>query len=243
MTIRTGGKSCLSSSYWGACVNAVLDCTVPEKILIAAYELEQQGQSPFSAEALIVASWQKFPVAFGLRGYAELYPDSNKVLSSIMGEKGLARKGWLAKMGQKLYTLTREGRHVATRVLQVEDPDAGPKPLKLSRENEKLLLGLLDSSAAAKFQENRKHELTFADACRFWNINESLHADVIQARMHGLRASLSELQQALAEEDAVLSNGRSVAVSDVGLVTKVHKHLEERFSRHLNLLRNRTVRN
>ena len=71
--------------------------TVPEKILLAADTLDKQGQSPFSAEALIVVSWQKFPKTFGLKGYADQYPDSNKILSSIMGEKGLARRGWLKR--------------------------------------------------------------------------------------------------------------------------------------------------
>ena len=69
----------------------IADCTVSEKILLAAFQLEQEGQSPFSAESLIVGSWQKFPRTFGLKGYAELYPDSNKVLSSIMGDRGLAK--------------------------------------------------------------------------------------------------------------------------------------------------------
>ena len=97
-------------------MNAVAECTVPEKILLAVYQLEEQGQSPFSAESLVVAAWQKFPRTFGLKGYADLYPDSNKVLTSIMGEKGLTRRGWLAKMGQKLYTLTREGKQ-AVRII------------------------------------------------------------------------------------------------------------------------------
>src|SRR4029078_2310745 len=95
---------CLSRG--SSMITNVEEFTVPEKILMAADHLEKQGQSPFSAEALIVASWQQFPKTFGLRGYTDLYPDSNKVLSSIMGEKGLARRGWLSKMGQKLYALT-----------------------------------------------------------------------------------------------------------------------------------------
>ena len=102
------------------------DFTVPEKILLAAENLEKQGHSPFTAESLIVASWQKFPSTFGLKGFAEKYPDSNKILSSIMGEKGLARRGWLVKMGQKLYAMTREGRkrHSPSR-WQEEEPAAG----------------------------------------------------------------------------------------------------------------------
>src|SRR5215468_252076 len=111
--------------------------TVPEKILLAAHQLEKQGQSPFSAEALIVAAWQQFPRTFGLKGYADQYPDSNKVLSSIMGVKGLARRGWLVKMGQKLYALTREGRSIVRRVMQQEDePAVAPSTFRVTREQE-----------------------------------------------------------------------------------------------------------
>src|SRR5438067_6758945 len=99
------------------------DFTVPEKILLAADHLDKEGQSQFTAEALIVASWEKFPTTFGLKGFSEKYPDSNKILSSLMGEKGLARRGWLVKMGQKLYALTREGRRVIRRVTMQEGED------------------------------------------------------------------------------------------------------------------------
>ena len=109
----------------GKSVISIAECTVPEKILLAAHQLEEQGQSPFSAEALIVASWQKFPRTFGLKGYTDQYPDSNKILTSIMGEKGLARRGWLAKMGQKMYSLTRDGRQIVKGLMQ-EDVGAEP---------------------------------------------------------------------------------------------------------------------
>src|SRR5947207_8895576 len=112
----------------------VEEFTVPEKILLAADVLDKEGQSPFSAEALIVASWQKFPKTFGLKGFAEQYPDSNKILSSIMGEKGLARRGWLAKMGQKLYALTRDGRAVVRRVTLEEGEETPGAMVRLSRE-------------------------------------------------------------------------------------------------------------
>ena len=41
-------------------VISIEDCTVPEKILLAANLLEESGQTPFSAEALIVMAWQKY---------------------------------------------------------------------------------------------------------------------------------------------------------------------------------------
>ena len=103
-------------------MTTIAECTVPEKILLAASELEEKGESPFSAEALIVAAWQKFPRAFGLKGFSDQYPDSNKVLASIMGGKGLTRRSLLVKMGQKLYALTREGRAIENhRGMQLQD--------------------------------------------------------------------------------------------------------------------------
>jgi hypothetical protein len=223
-------------------VNANLaECTVPEKILLAADQLEKQGQSPFSAEALIVAAWQQYPRTFGLKGYTELYPDSNKILSSIMGEKGLARRGWLVKMGQKLYALTREGRQVIRSLL---NEDAEPEPaganVQITRDQEKFVLALLDSTAYQKFEENRKMELTFADATRFWGITENMRGDQLDARLSQFEATLSDLDRALASADAELSNGRILSAGDVRVVTNIHRHMEDRFSRHLSVIRARS---
>lgn len=226
----------------GRSVTTIAECTVPEKILLAAYELEEKGESPFSAESLIVASWQKFPKAFGLKGYSDQYPDSNKVLASIMGEKGLARRGWLIKMGQKLYALTREGRQVVRRLMSdgSEPQDSrGPEPVKLSRDQEKFLLGLLSSSAVEKFQEGRKQEMTFADGTRFWGITENLRGEQLDARLNRLRASLADFERMIGSGGTTLSNGRSVGADDLTLLYDVHAYLEEKFSRHLTLLRNR----
>jgi len=216
----------------------IADCTVPEKILLAAHQLEDEGQSPFSAEALIVASWQKFPKTFGLKGYTESYPDSNKVLSSIMGEKGLTRRGWLVKMGQKLYTLSREGRQAVSRLLQGGEPTT-TELTKLSRDQEKFLQGLLNSSALEKYLEDRKRELTFADACGFWGISEGLSGDVIDARMNRVRAQMADFGRLIGPGGTELSNGRAVGLDDISTLTVLHEYLEERFSRHLNLLRTR----
>jgi hypothetical protein len=220
----------------------VEEFTVPEKILLAADSLDKEGQSPFSAEALIVASWQKFPKTFGLKGYADQYPDSNKILSSIMGEKGLARRGWLVKMGQKMYALTRDGRQVVRKVLlEPGEEQSGPN-IKLSRDMEKFVLSLQESSAVQKFDENRKADLMFADACRFWGINENMKADAIDGRIMQVQKYLNELDRMLADADAELTTGRVLSASDIRYHTNIHRYLEDRFDRHLNLLRSRAVK-
>jgi len=226
-------------------VNVVAECTVPEKILLAANVLEQQGQSPFSAEALVVASWQKFPRTFGLKGYSDLYPDSNKILTSIMGEKGLARRGWLAKMGQKLYSLTREGRQAVRHLQDGEDSgpsSSGPPAAKLSRDQEKFLLGQLNSIAVEKYQQGLKLELTFADACKYWGVTDNLRGEALDARLDKMRAGMAEASRMVGTTGADLSNGRNVGPDDMRLLHKVDDHLMERFSRHLTLLRNRADR-
>ena len=223
-------------------LGSVAECTVPEKILLAALELEQQGQSPFSAEALVVSSWQKYPSTFGLKGYADQYPDSNKVLTSIMGVRGLAGRGWLAKVGQKLYTLTRDGRQIVRRLQDGGDAPAAPAGVKLSRDHEKMLASLWSSSAVEKYTEGRKPELTFADACAFWNVNESMSGPAVKAQLEAQRGQFAELERLLSAGDTSLSSGRSVSAEDIQQLAEISHYLQERFSRHLNLLRSRAVR-
>lgn len=224
-------------------MNTIAECTVPEKILLAAWQLEEQGQSPFSAEALIVAAWQKFPRTFGLKGYTDQYPDSNKVLASIMGEKGLARRGWLAKMGQKLYALTREGHQVVRRLRQDGEQSARvPADARLNRDQEKLLLSLLDSEVVDKFLEGRKPDITFADATHFWGIGENQHGDAVDARLRRVRSELNEVERVVGLSGTTLSTGRSISEADINLIRSIDSYLSERFGRHLNLLRRRAER-
>ncbi|HVS33960.1 MAG TPA: hypothetical protein VMS17_00135 [Gemmataceae bacterium] len=223
-------------------MDTILEFTVPEKILLAAHQLEETGQSPFSAEALIVAVWQQNPRTFGLKGYAEQYPDSNKVLTSLMGEKGLARRGWLNKVGQKMYALTREGRHMVRRLRHEEPAPSAPatENVTIGREQDKLLQGLFGSTALRKYQEGQKHELTFADACRFWSITENMSGPALDARLHAFRAGLADIERTVRKGQAVLSDGRVFTFDDASLLNDLHLYLEDRFSRHLTLLRNRS---
>src|SRR5205085_12573340 len=114
-------------------------------------------------------------------------------------------------------------------------------PTKLGRDQEKFLLGLFSTTAAEMFQEGRKQELTFADACRFWGITENQHGEALDARLTRLRASLGEIDRVIGTGNATLSNGRSVSTDDLGQLCDVHAYLEERFARHLTLLRNRVA--
>jgi len=224
-------------------VTTVVEFTLAEKILLAAAFLEQAGQSPFSAEALVVGAWQMYPRTFGLKGYTEQYPDANKVLASIMGEKGLAKKGWLVKMGQKLYAMTREGKQMVRQLKNEDEPaKVPPAVVTLPAELDRLLQTLLNSTAVAKYLEGHKADLNFADACRFWNITEHLRADELDARLAALNAGLAEIKRLVGEGPVRVSTGRVVEPAETVPLVDLHGYLEDRFSRHLTLLRNRAER-
>ena len=176
-------------------VISIEDCTVPEKILLAANQLEESGQTPFSAEALIVMAWQKYPRTFGLKGFVELYPDSNKILASIMGEKGLARRGWLVKTGLKMYALTKDGLVVVKRILKGEDrPASRQSTIRTNKETDRILLNIMDSIAFEKFQDGRKQEVAFSDACKFFSIKDGMSADQIDARINLVLKCLQNME-------------------------------------------------
>jgi hypothetical protein len=224
-------------------VNSLTECTVPEKILLAASHLEDSGQTPFSAEALIVSAWRTYPATFGLKGFEEQYPDSNKVLSGIMGEKGLPNRGWMAKVGQKLYSLTRDGKQVVRKLLQGEDTPpltarrTQPKET-LPRDQDLLVQGLLASSAWQKLRQGRSADWTFTDACRFWSMGERTGSEVDE-RLDELQGELTKLEKHLAAGPVPLGNGVEFSAAQAGQLCDLHHQLEQRFNRHLNLLRNR----
>src|SRR5262245_34778213 len=173
--------------------------TLPEKILLAASTLEERGHSPLSAEALIVSAWQKYPRTFGLKGFEEQYPDSNKVLAMIMGEKGLPGRGWMAKVGQKQYALTRDGKQVVRKLLAGEEVPplrAGRPAAKLTREQDLLLQQLLATVVFEKFVQGRPAEWTFSEACRFWTIADRT-GSAIDERLDELQAQLTDVEKAL----------------------------------------------
>jgi hypothetical protein len=228
----------------GSSVNTTIaEATLPEKILQAAFELEESGQSPFSAEALIVAAWQKYPRTFGLKGYEEQYPDSNKVLAGVMGEKGLPRRGMLAKVGQKLYSLTREGREVVRRLAAGEvqpppPPKKAEKPARLAREQDLFLQALLAGPIWHKYRQGRQQDWTFSEATRFWNLGDR-GGDAVDARLAEVLDGITEIERLLATGNATLGNGRVVNALEVSQLGDIHRTLEQRFARHLNLLRSR----
>lgn len=135
-----------------------------EKLFVAAGRLMAEGRSHFTAEDLVVRAHREFPNDFAMKGYPE-YPDSNSVLTQIMGKKApLIVRGWLEKTGTKRYRLTAKGSHD---LKYLDTESGGTINIHAERGLEEGLGNLLTSSACELFKSGRKDQITFHQFCRF----------------------------------------------------------------------------
>jgi hypothetical protein len=215
------------------------ELSLDEKVLLSAYELERSNQTPFSAEDLVIAAWKKFPDAFGLEGYGNQYPDSNRVFTKIMGDKGLRGRGWLLKVGEKRYRLSEAGKaHARTR--SVED-SSSPSRSSLSREQKEALRRLLQSRAVQKVKDGLHDTVIFLDACSFWDISARSSANTLSARLASVE-SMIEIVGKLIEENqslAFVHGDIAITKEDQQRLKNTHEFLLDKFQSELAVIRKR----
>lgn len=107
--------------------------SIADRVLLAASDLDKLS-SPFAEASLVVEAWRQFPRHFGLKGYADLYPDSNRVGTCLCGERGLVRRGYLYRVSSGNYSLTAAGRRKVRQLRQEQtDRIAGHREELLAR--------------------------------------------------------------------------------------------------------------
>jgi hypothetical protein len=216
--------------------------TVVEKILLAAHELEERGQSPFTAEQLIVKAWEMDRDLFGLQGYSSRYPDSNRVLTNIMGRKGLAGRGWIERVAEKKYRLTAGGARAALKLGQTDT--AGPGYAgALSRKEIDVLVRMLESTAFEK-KSKGDDDIIFRDACAFWGISNYSNAKTLRDRFVEIRDVLKAIDEAIEEtsthEIALPDRKRVIDEKTVVGLRDTHEVLQKTFFNELEVIRKRS---
>ena len=219
--------------------------SISDKLVISAYSIEEEGQSPFSAEDLVVRAWQKFPDAFGLAGCKNdvgksLYPDSNRVFAEIMGSKPIRQRGYLIKVGKKIYELTTAGREYAKNLLGSAN-DSKIKKSGLPREIIKELKRLLFSKAVEKFKNNRNQEITFHDACVFWGISPRSSAIEFNGRIANLEKIIEAVIISIKERIVTFEHGaQTYSEKDISLLRMLHEHMLAKFESEIAVIKKRT---
>jgi hypothetical protein len=218
--------------------------SVTEKLLLAAYDLEEVGKKPFSAEDLVVSAWRKFPDTFGLAGYLDKkgslsFPDSNRVFAEIMGSKPIRKRGFLKKVGTKMYQLTEAGRGNA-RILLNRNSEVQIKKAGLPREIEEELKRLFSSKALEKFKNNRLEDITFYDACSFWGISPRSSAIELDGKIANLEKVIELAQKIVDEKDATFEHGsRAFGTNDLEVLVNLHQDLLKTFHEEIKIIRKR----
>jgi hypothetical protein len=217
--------------------------TVSEKLLLAGFHLETLGHRPFSAEDLVVSAWQAFPDVFGLAGYqgangSESYPDSNRVFAEIMGSKPIRKRGYLTKVGSKMYQLTPAGRDFALRLSGKSHGDN--KKILLSRETKEDLKRLISSKAFEKVRNNRIDNLTFFDACTFWGISSRSSAIELQGKLASFEGIVDSARRVVTDTTSFEHGRLPFGSDDLEMLLKIHKILLDKFDEELRIISKRT---
>ena len=214
--------------------------TVQERILLAANELSKESDV-FTAEQLVVAAWRRYRDQFGLQGFAREYPDSNRILTKIMGSGGLRGKGWLSKVGTKRYRVTEAGRLVALGLANSDATKSRERLTQLSRTLVGVLERMLNSRALAKHRDGE--ELTFSDVCSFWNISPRSTANQLVERSVEANIALTEAIQQTQRAGLTLSLPNGAGDIDLRVLEQLQdliSYLLERFATELDVIRGRT---
>ncbi len=221
--------------------------TLPEKLLLASLEVRKKSAT-FTAEDLIVQAWKLYPDTFGLSGYGNLYPDSNRVLTKIMGTEGMRGKGWLRKVGEKLYRLTSAGLKDGEELL---GHAAEPQDLKqaeylraeLDRGSLTALDRLVSTGAARKIIDQAGEKITFHDACGFWDITARSNANTLNAKLASTTVILDRAMEVMNANEKTaglkLPHG-NVTGDDMRRLMDMHHEMQSMFKTELDIIRKRT---
>ena len=219
--------------------------TIAEKLLLAALRVREKEKT-FSAEDLVVCAWEMFPDSFGLAGYSDKHPDSNRVLTNIMGSKGMRGKGWLRKVGPKQYRLTSKALSDGAQLLDFvsESPSGAETALRaeLDRKTTAEMSRLVGTRAAQRIIEGEEEEINFAAACSFWDITVRSNARTLEVRLNDIAVLLAEALKLAEASDGrgFRLIGQDLTEEGVRALVCGNSWLQEAFSRELNVIRRRT---
>ncbi len=133
----------------------------------------------FTKEELLIAAWKADPEAFGLRGFEQQHPDSNKVAACLYGKKGLIARGLLMQVNVNRLQLTRAAKkRICNGVAHEEPPE--PPPTKPLSPRLKLIL---ESTTYRLFKEDKKDLITYGGAIGFWGSTKLSVAEAFQNQL------------------------------------------------------------
>lgn len=216
-----------------------------QQVLLAALDCSGSSlEETFTAENLLLAAWKRDPVAWGLRGYERVHPDSERIYTeldraSVGGSNvrgGLVGLGLFQKVRQRTYRLTPAGLAAASEVAGA-DPSARGKAERVLADALATVLSHPVFRAWIKDPAMPKH---FRDAGHFWGIAPGTPPSVIRARIREVDDNLTKarsLLDAQRVDEIAARHGKALFDrSDIDRAEEFHAALKRRFARELSTL-------
>ncbi len=216
------------------------DLSQREQVLLTCLILEEQGTVSFRKEDLVVQCWMQFPNSFGLNNYIESHPDSHKVLSYLMGERGWLRSGYLDNSKENFhYRLTSSGRALAYEIAEKSGHPIGkffsPKLDTPSKVWEDFHKRIIRTDAYDLFHTGLDKDITITHALDFWECPRESRTPV--KYRNDFLARLHFLDQYLRNQGLVLPSGQLLTITDSDKILNVDIFLSQRFQHVLKVLK------
>jgi hypothetical protein len=135
-------------------------------ILLAMRKVAGEATRLCAYEDIVVEAWKLFPQEFGLRGYADKYPDSSDLHKPLYGP--LKREGYV-RVQNKKFGLTESGLAAAER-LRHPDDERIPELGRVGRDQRIEIERLAKKASVALLEQAKADELVDTDLYDFYGV-------------------------------------------------------------------------
>ena len=216
-----------------------------EQVMLAALDCSGGDlEKTFTSEDLLVAAWKRDRLAFGLRGYEQEYPDSDKVRKELdsrgarqgTASTGLVSSGLLLRVRERIYRLTPAGLAAAAEVVGAE-PDTRGKAERVLADAVGAIVSHPIFRAWIKDPVFPKH---FRDGGHFWGVAPGTPPKVIRTRILDVERTLEKALRMLDStgvDEVASRHGKGLFDrADIERAMNFQAMLKERFAKDLATL-------
>lgn len=211
--------------------------SIKDKVLLAALKCTGGNiEQSFTAEQLIVTAWEMDKSAFGLRGFEEKYPDSNRLFTNTDGKDGLVSKGYFNKAGERMFRLSPSGLTSAVAL----QPENTAHQVKLERELASQVNKILSHPVFRDWLVDHSKPARFHGAGHFWGIAPGTPSRLVRERVNQVDSTLlAALEYMKRRGVSQLYEERGKALCeqiDIERSLEFNKVLKTRFAKELKVL-------
>lgn len=184
------------------------------RIIEALFALSPDGPRVVTYEDIVVRAWELHPSDFGLRGYAEKYPDASDIHKRLYNR--LKSQGWVRTAGQKKFALTPSGWEWAAAMFHGTDTSrTSASGTRLGRTAQLEIDHLRQSKAAELYVADLAEQILDTDFYAFYQTS--------------VRAAPQSFEARLTVVDHALSQAGQAGLSDAPALREVDQFLRRRF--------------